>query len=202
MGAKRDKHTVLDSEDLLAEGFERLSEGIGLFDSDLTLRHCNGHFRALRNYPTALCQPGTPLHALLRYNAERGDFGPGDPDVLVAERIAEIKAAPSRIVEREMADGLILRIQYQWLASGGLMLVMGPLCASSPESSKGGPTKPRPTKEPWVSGKVQAHDTFDATHIPAVAEAGLVAVGLLLFRSAHWAISPRSTIKSQCPLII
>lgn len=123
MGAKRDKNTVLDTEDLLAEGFEQLNDGIGLFDSDLTLRHCNGQFRALRDYPTALCVPGTPLSALLRHNAERGDFGPGEPDGLVAERIAEIKADPSRSVERDMADGLILRIRYQWLASGGLMLV-------------------------------------------------------------------------------
>ncbi len=102
------------------EGLELLDIGVGLFDRARGLTYCNPAFRALRRYPAKLCRPGVSLEALLRYNAERGDFGPGTPDVQVAERLQEIEASAEREIEREMADGQILSIRYRRTRSGGL----------------------------------------------------------------------------------
>lgn len=106
--------------DALTLGFEKLSVGVGIFDVTQKLVFCNQPFRTLRGYPVSLCVDGVSLETLLRFNAERGDFGPGDVEVQVADRIAEIEQSGEREIEREMADGQILSIRYQDLEDGGL----------------------------------------------------------------------------------
>ncbi|MCL5778086.1 PAS-domain containing protein [Limibaculum sp. FT325] len=113
---------MLGAEDRSKEGLEVLDIGVGIFDRDLKFSYCNPAFRRLRRYPESLCRDGVGLDALLRYNAERGDFGPGDIEAQVAERIAEIGTAAERELEREMADGQILLIRYRRTSSGGLMV--------------------------------------------------------------------------------
>jgi len=104
------------------EGLELLSVGVGIFDPDMRLSFCNSAFRSLRQYPESLCVAQVSLQTLLRFNAERGDFGPGSADAQVAERMAEISAAGDRQLEREMASGQILQIRYRRTAAGGLVI--------------------------------------------------------------------------------
>jgi PAS domain S-box-containing protein len=104
------------------EGLELLSIGVGIFDGDLQLTFCNSAFRTLREYPDDLCRDGVSLRSLLLFNAKRGDFGPGDAEQHVAERIDEIETSRERQIEREMANGQILRIQYRHTSSGGLVV--------------------------------------------------------------------------------
>lgn len=104
------------------EGLELLDVGVGIFDHELRLIYCNPAFRDLRQYPEPLCRDHVSLQALLHFNAERGDFGPGRADKLVAERIAEIETSQERQIERAMADGQILRIRYRRTSTGGLLL--------------------------------------------------------------------------------
>jgi len=104
------------------EGLELLDVGVGIFDHELRLTYCNPAFRDLRKYPELLCRDHVPLQTLLHFNAERGDFGPGSADEQVTERIAEIETSQERQIEREMANGQILRIRYRRTSSGGLMV--------------------------------------------------------------------------------
>ncbi len=105
--------------ELIRAGLDRLNEGFGIFDAGFELVYCNRLFGKLRDYPEALCQPGTPLPSMLRFNAERGDLGPGVVDDLVAARLAEVSDEDHEM-EREMANGRILNIRYQHLDDGGL----------------------------------------------------------------------------------
>ena len=105
-----------------AEGLELLDVGVAIFDKETRLVFANPAFRALRRYPDEVCREGVTLEALLRFNAERGDFGPGDADAQVAERLAEIHEGEQREIEREMADGQVLRIRYRRTGSGGLLV--------------------------------------------------------------------------------
>jgi len=98
------KSVALDVE----ESVNLLDIGIGVFDSAFRLNFCNPAFRNLRGYPDDLCRPGVSLHDLLRYNAQRGDFGPGDVDAQVALRLGEIGASGKRSLEHKMADGQVL----------------------------------------------------------------------------------------------
>jgi PAS domain S-box-containing protein len=111
-----------DPESYAHEGLELLDVGVAIFDKDTRLVFANRAFHALRRYPDDLCREGVTLEALLRFNAERGDFGPGDIEVQIADRLAEIDQAEEREIEREMADGQVLRIRYRRTASGGLVV--------------------------------------------------------------------------------
>ncbi len=103
--------------------------GVGIFDADLRLLHCNPAFRKMRRYPDDFCHPGISLTELLSFNAQRGDFGPGDPDAHVTARLGEIETAREREVEFQMADGQILLIKYRRMADNGLLITYQDLTA-------------------------------------------------------------------------
>ena len=109
-----------DGDGFVREGLDALSEGFGIFDAEWRLVTCNRLFHELRGYPESLCQAGTRLGDMLRYSADRGDFGPGDPDEHVAERLAAIRREQGRQQIRENYRGQILRIQYSHLSGGGI----------------------------------------------------------------------------------
>jgi PAS domain S-box-containing protein len=109
-------------EGFATEGLELLDVGVAVFDSDSRLMFANKAFRAMRSYPDDVCREGVTLKELMLFNAQRGDFGPGDPVALADERLAEITASGNREVEREMADGQILGIKYRRTGSGGLVI--------------------------------------------------------------------------------
>ena len=114
--------------ELITASLDLLNEGFGVFDADLELVACNRGFVELNQYPEDLCRPGTPLQAILRFKAERGDFGPGDADALVGEGMSELSrwsAArfPQRGMEQHAPDGRLLRFFLRPVAGGGLALI-------------------------------------------------------------------------------
>src|SRR5262249_49855126 len=63
--------------------------GISLVDDKLNVALSNAQFRKLLDLPDNLFAGRPPrLEELLRFNALRGEYGSGDPEALVAERIA------------------------------------------------------------------------------------------------------------------
>jgi PAS domain S-box-containing protein len=102
----------LPSHAKISTALDLLESGGALFDSDFHLVHANRNFLALRDYPAELCRPGARLEDLLRFNAERGDYGEGDAHSQVEQRLTEIAGSSVRVIERKMADNRILRIRY------------------------------------------------------------------------------------------
>src|SRR6185436_11852153 len=74
-----------DSRLVLESVFETMDEGVTVFDADLRLAAVNQRCREIMGLPESLCQLGTPFEALIRFNAERGDYGPGDIEQQVSE---------------------------------------------------------------------------------------------------------------------
>ena len=97
--------------DRYEEGIALLDVGVGIFDDALRLVYCNPAFREMRRYPQELCRRGVSLEDLLHFNAERGDFGAGKTDRLVADRMNEIGASGERALEHELD-----RLQHAALA--------------------------------------------------------------------------------------
>ncbi|MCX7146429.1 MAG: PAS-domain containing protein, partial [Sulfuritalea sp.] len=60
--------------------------GVSIFNSRLEMVACNQAFRDLLDFPVELFAEGLPsFHALVHFNAKRGEYGPGDPDVQAEE---------------------------------------------------------------------------------------------------------------------
>ncbi len=106
----------------IASGLDQLNEGFAIFDRDLRLKLCNTRFRLLRDLPADLCVPGVSLAELFHYNARRGDYGPGDPEDQVAERILELNRWEPREVEMALSNGQVLLARYRPLASSGMVV--------------------------------------------------------------------------------
>jgi hypothetical protein len=70
---------------------DTLDLGFAIFDQNLKLVARNRAFIELRRYPAALCKPGTDIIELYRFNAERGDYGPGDAEAQAMSRMERVR---------------------------------------------------------------------------------------------------------------
>jgi signal transduction histidine kinase len=105
----------------LIAAFDAMQEGFGVFDADLNLIVCNERYIAIREYPRALCQPGVPLAALLRFNAVRGDYGDVDVDKLVRDRITRVLEFTAHEVERGLPNGRRIIVRYTPVDGVGIL---------------------------------------------------------------------------------
>jgi len=96
--------------------------GLLLFDKNLTMVLCNAQQRAMLDYPDELFANGNPsLEAVFRFNAERGEYGVGDVEQLVAERMERVARREPHVFERTRPNGTILEIRGMPLADGGFV---------------------------------------------------------------------------------
>ncbi|MEO8675289.1 MAG: PAS-domain containing protein [Casimicrobiaceae bacterium] len=114
---------------LIRAGLDTLDFGFAIFDRDLKLVASNEAFRTLRDYPAALCKPGAELVALYRFNAHRGDYGPGDVELQAQTRLVRVRARQPHELEYSLASGQILCVRYAPIAEDGLVLTYADITA-------------------------------------------------------------------------
>ncbi|POF30447.1 sensor histidine kinase [Roseibium marinum] len=95
--------------------------GISIIDRDLNLVMINETALNLLELPEGILKDDPRLENVFRYNAERGDYGPGDADVLVQERLDLARLFLPHDFIRTRPDGRILRIQGTPVQSGGFI---------------------------------------------------------------------------------
>lgn len=106
---------------MLLAGLDLIDQGFTLFDRDLMLVAGNRTFAALLDFPEALMQIGTPFEAFMRYNAERGEYGSGDVEALVAERMHAARRFKPHYAERVRPGGQIIAIRGEPLPNLGFI---------------------------------------------------------------------------------
>jgi class 3 adenylate cyclase/PAS domain-containing protein len=107
---------------VLEAGLNALDFGFGIFDRNWKLVANNTAFADLRNYPAELCRPGTDIIEFYRFNAERGDYGPGDAEAQAMSRMERVREGHPHELEYQLATGRILNIRYAPIPGGGLVL--------------------------------------------------------------------------------
>ena len=115
--------------ELLRAGLDTLDFGFAIFDRDLRLVTCNKAFRVLRGYPAALCKPGAEIVDLYRFNARRGDYGPGDPELQAQTRLVRVRARQAHELEYALPSGPVLSVRYAPIGHGGLVLTYADITA-------------------------------------------------------------------------
>ncbi|MBL8250625.1 MAG: PAS-domain containing protein [Candidatus Competibacter sp.] len=106
---------------LTLSSLDHLHEAISIVDKDLRLQVWNRRFVELLDFPADLMRVGLPFSVLFEYNARRGEYGPGDPETLVAERLDLAGQFRSHCFERTRPDGTVLRIRGEPIADGGFI---------------------------------------------------------------------------------
>jgi len=104
---------------LLEATLENVEQGITMKDADLNVLAYNKRALELIGLPDDFLNGHPPLEKMYRFMADRGDFGPGDPDQHVQDRLAEAEKMQPHRYERTRWDGMILEISSQPLPDRG-----------------------------------------------------------------------------------
>jgi Na+/proline symporter/CheY-like chemotaxis protein/anti-sigma regulatory factor (Ser/Thr protein kinase) len=108
------------NRDLLQSAIDQVRQGLGVFDRDMQMICWNRQFRELVGLGPEFGRVGVPLERVLRLCAERGDFGPGDVDALVADRLVKLSVNHETFQER-FASGRILEFRTAPMPQGGVV---------------------------------------------------------------------------------
>ena len=119
VGRKRVAAENARQSTLLNTTFENMSQGISVYDADLKLVAFNERYVDFMDYPPGFLHVGKPTEEILRFCAERGDYGPGDVEKLVRERTLSRRGGELFRRERTTADGRTLAISFGPMPDGG-----------------------------------------------------------------------------------
>src|SRR5262249_37307925 len=93
-------------------------------DRDFRLCFLNKQLVEFQNYPAELVTPGASGFDILRYQVERGDFGPtNDVEETVRERAAVIRNAAGYRYQRRTVSGRDVEFSFKPLADGGVLVL-------------------------------------------------------------------------------
>jgi PAS domain S-box-containing protein len=108
---KRVEDKQSDESDLLVMTLENIDQGISAVDSDLRLVAFNKKFFDLLDFPADRFQLGDPFEKFIRFNAERGEYGRGDIDELVRDRVALARKVEPHHFHRVRPNGSVIEIR-------------------------------------------------------------------------------------------
>jgi PAS domain S-box-containing protein len=106
---------------LLQATLDNIAQGLSAFDSEQRLTAYNKRFLELLDFPERLGAPGTHFSEFIRLNAERGEYGPGDVEQQVAERVALARTPQQHQFERVRPDGTVLEVTGRVMPDGGFV---------------------------------------------------------------------------------
>ena len=96
--------------------------GIILTDENLNVVVCNQQQRQLLDYPSTLFEACNPaLRELFHFNAARGEYGPGDVQEIVANKLELVSRREPHVFERTKPNGRIVEIRGTPLPGGGFV---------------------------------------------------------------------------------
>ncbi|MEP6722685.1 MAG: PAS-domain containing protein [Variovorax sp.] len=113
----------------LQAGLDLLDQGLSIFDAELRLVAWNSAYVRLLDFPEGMACLGTPFDTFIRYNARRGEYGAGEPEALVAERVAAARTFAPHDIERVRPDGRVLHIHGEPLPGHGFVTLYSDVTA-------------------------------------------------------------------------
>lgn len=107
-------------QDSLQTIIDFLPSGITMFNAEQQMVVCNQIFRNMLDFPDALFAEGLPsLRKLALFNAERGEYGAGDPRVIADQVCERARGMQPHVFERQRPNGDVLEIRGAPLPGGG-----------------------------------------------------------------------------------
>ena len=112
---------IQSSRDQLQHALDHARQGITVFDANLSLTAWNREFADLFDLPPAMLHLGVGLDEIVRFNAARGAYGPGDSEDFVAERVAALlfDDQPTRL--RLFSARRVIEVRSARLPDGGIV---------------------------------------------------------------------------------
>jgi PAS domain S-box-containing protein len=109
------------SRQLLQATMENVTQGISVVDAQMRIVAWNRRYLDLFGYPDGMVYVGRPVADLIRWNAEHGELGPGDPARQVEKRLAHMRAGSAYTFQRARRNGQVYNIHGQPMSGGGFV---------------------------------------------------------------------------------
>jgi Na+/proline symporter/signal transduction histidine kinase/CheY-like chemotaxis protein len=109
------------NRDLLQHALDQSGQGITVIDKELRVLCWNQAFIELYELPADIMRVGTPLDEIVRLNAERGSYGEGPVDDLVAVRLESFLNDREPVRLRLHPSSRVIEIRSNPLPDGGLV---------------------------------------------------------------------------------
>jgi signal transduction histidine kinase/CheY-like chemotaxis protein/HPt (histidine-containing phosphotransfer) domain-containing protein len=101
---------------------DNMHDGILLLDKDLRWRFANAQYSRFIALPPEIGKPGADGRDIIRYQVERGDFGPfDDVEQAVEERLRLLRTPGGVRYERKTRSGRFIEFTYNPLPDGSLL---------------------------------------------------------------------------------
>ncbi|CAA7620638.1 Signal transduction histidine kinase [Candidatus Terasakiella magnetica] len=97
--------------ELLEATVEAMPQGVSVFDSNLDLVVVNRAFHDLTQIPPHLGIRGTPFYDFMLYNAQRGEYGPGNPLEQAGARVEVARRMEPHAFDRIRPDGTVVEVR-------------------------------------------------------------------------------------------
>ena len=118
---KKAEQEIATQRAVLEAVLENFDQGVSMFDESLTLVACNDRFNDILQLPAERFTIGTGMAEMFRYNAERGEYGDGDIEQQVQDRVDLASKFEAHQFERDRGDGMILEVRGIPIPNGGFV---------------------------------------------------------------------------------
>ena len=121
---KRREAELARQTSLLQTTFENMAHGISIVDNDLNIVGYNRLFLEMLEFPRELFErPSVNFADVVRFNAMRGEYGPGDVEEQVRVRVEQSLRFEPHCFERTRPDGTVIEIRGDPLPGGGCVTI-------------------------------------------------------------------------------
>src|SRR5499427_6121064 len=127
--AKKEPHSsdgdsTAQGHPLILAVLDNMGEGVALFDRDFRLRFINRQCMDFQNFPAEVAYPGASGYDVIRFQIERGDFGPvSDVERKLNERVNLARQSGGYRYARRTAGGQHVEFNFKQLADGSVLVV-------------------------------------------------------------------------------
>lgn len=111
-------------EDQLRAALDHMSCGLFVVDKDMKVRLFNQQLIDLYDLPPGTVGQGSPLELILRARAERGEYGLGDIEKKIQDRLKGYSDRRVTQVEDEVAGGKVIDARRAPTDDGGVVIVL------------------------------------------------------------------------------
>ena len=109
------------NRDLLQIALDQVGQGISVFDRELGLICWNRQFRQILDLPPGFAQVGVSLQAIIRDRAEHGEFGPGNPERIIKDRMDRLVRRMETYHERLASTDAVIEVRTSPMPDGGIV---------------------------------------------------------------------------------
>jgi PAS domain S-box-containing protein len=110
-------------QEMLQAGLDMLDQGVTVFDAELRLVAWNRPFLELFDFPDHLAAAGATLESFIRFIALRGEYGPGDIETQIAERVRLLTQPSANAFEYRRPDGRVILMRLEPMPPKGFVML-------------------------------------------------------------------------------